>query len=200
MVTKTIVVALAVTMAACAARTQNGAASSVAASPVAFEQYSTFSFGFADPPEPGYRVTARSLEVQRRLRGIVKSRLERAGYVESPRASELVVKLATGMVPPDRTQPGCAKVGTHAGAGLHWRARVRCADRVDDLAGLRLRRNRCCADRRRPPRAWRGPHAERIAQRSKKASRDQLVLPSIAGACAALSAAGFAAPTSIRNV
>ncbi|MEI9938583.1 MAG: DUF4136 domain-containing protein [Pseudomonadota bacterium] len=102
MISKTIVVAIAVAMSACAARTQNGTASSVAASSAAFDQYATFSFGFSDPPEPGYQVTTRSLEVQRRLRGIVKSRLERAGYVESPQSSDFVVKLATGMVAPTK--------------------------------------------------------------------------------------------------
>lgn len=105
MITKTMVVALAVAMAACAARTQNETASSVAASRAAFDRYATFSFGFADPPEPGYQVTARSLEVQRRLREIVKGRLERAGYVESPQASDIVVKLATGMVAPTKPNP-----------------------------------------------------------------------------------------------
>ena len=105
MITKTVVVALSLAMAACVASPQNGTVSSVAASRAAFDHYATFSFGFADPPDPGYQVTARSLEVQRRLRGIVKGRLERAGYVESPQASDLVVKLATGMVPPTKANP-----------------------------------------------------------------------------------------------
>jgi hypothetical protein len=95
---KVIVVALAAAIAACSASPQNGNASSIAAPRAAFDQYATFSFGFADPPQSGYEVTPRSLEVQRRLHGLVKGRLERAGYVETPQSRDLVVKLATGMI------------------------------------------------------------------------------------------------------
>jgi hypothetical protein len=98
MIKTTILIALALGLAACTSSPQNGGASSVAAPRASFDQYTTFAFGFADAPEPGYEVTPRSLEVQRRLRGLVKERLEHAGYVESAHAGDFVVKLATGMV------------------------------------------------------------------------------------------------------
>jgi hypothetical protein len=44
--------------------------------------YHTFSFGLSDQPKPGYQVTPRSLEVQRRLRPAVLEALQQHGYVE----------------------------------------------------------------------------------------------------------------------
>jgi hypothetical protein len=61
--------------------------------------YDTFSFGLSDQPKPGYEVTSRSLEVQRRLRPVVQAALVARGYVESDTESDFVIKLATGTGP-----------------------------------------------------------------------------------------------------
>jgi len=70
--------------------------SSVAAPDVSFASYHTFGFGLAREPRPGYEVTPRSLEVQRRLQALVKTALEDRGLTETTDKPDLIVKLATG--------------------------------------------------------------------------------------------------------
>jgi hypothetical protein len=96
---KTMTLALLGSLVACAGATpapNNAVASSVAAPNVSFAAYHTFTFGLADPPRQGYEVTERSLEVQRRLRIIVKTALEVRGLREAAEKPDLVVRLATG--------------------------------------------------------------------------------------------------------
>jgi len=77
-------------------------ASSIAAPSAPFESYESFSFGLADQPGPGYQVTARSLEVQRRLQLLVQAELQERGYVQNPAKGDFIVKLVTGTgMPPN---------------------------------------------------------------------------------------------------
>ena len=71
-------------------------ASRVAAPDISFASYHTFAFGIAEAPHPGYEVTERSLEVQRRLQLAVKAALERRGLTETTGHADLVVQLSTG--------------------------------------------------------------------------------------------------------
>jgi hypothetical protein len=111
-------------------------ASKVAALDVPFASYHTFSFGLAEPPRAGYEVTPRSLEVQSRLRVLVKAALEERGLTETLGNADLVVKLATGsgsgyqlraspqgsgLVPPERA-PGPVPAVGFIGIDVYARA------------------------------------------------------------------------------
>jgi len=94
-----ITLALLGPLVACGAATSApnyAVASHVAAPDVSIEDYHTFAFGLAEQPRAGYDVTPRSLEVQRRVRAVVKTALEERGLAETTAAPELLVKLATG--------------------------------------------------------------------------------------------------------
>jgi hypothetical protein len=92
----TIALVGALTACTAAAVHPKGVATSVASPRASFAQYQTFSFGLADPPKPGYEVTQRSLEVERRLRPLVQDVLKRRGYAEGDANGDFIVKLATG--------------------------------------------------------------------------------------------------------
>ncbi|MET0791638.1 MAG: DUF4136 domain-containing protein [Polyangiaceae bacterium] len=78
----------------------NQSSGSVIAAPHAsFASYHTFSFGLSDPPKAGYEVTARSLEVQRRLRLVVLAALQQRGYALEDAGGDFIVKLAAGTGP-----------------------------------------------------------------------------------------------------
>jgi uncharacterized protein DUF4136 len=86
-------------MAACAAtssptvrvRTESSAAASFAA-------YRTFGFRLAGSPPAPFEVSARSFEVERRMRALVVAELVRKGYAEQLGAAnpDFVVTLASG--------------------------------------------------------------------------------------------------------
>jgi hypothetical protein len=84
---------------------KNAVASSAAAPDVSFASYHTFAFGLSQPPRAGYEVTPRSLEVQRRLRALVKTALEERGLTEVAQNPDTVVKLATGSGSEPRLRP-----------------------------------------------------------------------------------------------
>jgi hypothetical protein len=90
--------ALLSTLTACgtAAAPNTAVATSVASPHASLASYHTFSFGLADQPKPGYEVTPRSLEVQRRLRPVVLAALEARGYTEDEAKADFIVKLAAG--------------------------------------------------------------------------------------------------------
>jgi hypothetical protein len=98
---KWIALALMGALTSCAATTPpRQTAANVISSPQApFGSYHTFSFGLADPPKPGYEVTPRSLEVQRRLRAVVLAALQERGYTVEDAGGDFVVKLAAGTGP-----------------------------------------------------------------------------------------------------
>ena len=86
----------AVTACATAGAPNKPVATSIAAPHASLASYQTFSFGLSDQPKPGYQVTPRSLEVQRRLRPAVLEALQQHGYVESENKGDFIVKLAAG--------------------------------------------------------------------------------------------------------
>ena len=137
----------AVTACAGAATPNKPVAASVAAPQASLASYHTFSFGLSDQPKPGYQVTPRSLEVQRRLRPAVLEALQQHGYVEDENKGDLIVKLAagTGMVAnpaAERAVPGGPArgfIGIHiydAGAGTEiWQGSAFAEidpERIDD--------------------------------------------------------------------
>jgi hypothetical protein len=86
-------------LSACGAATpapKYAVASHVAAPDTSFANYHSFAFGLAQPPRAGYEVTPRSLEVQGRLRVLVKKALEERALVETTDKADVVVKLSTG--------------------------------------------------------------------------------------------------------
>ncbi|HEX2672137.1 MAG TPA: DUF4136 domain-containing protein [Polyangiaceae bacterium] len=85
------------TACATAAPPNKPVATSVAAPHASLASYHTFSFGLSDQPKPGYQVTPRSLEVQRRLRPAVLAALQQHGYAEDENnKGDFIVKLAAG--------------------------------------------------------------------------------------------------------
>jgi hypothetical protein len=96
---KWLALALLGPLGACAASApapNYAVASKVAAPDVSSASYHTFAFGLAEKPRAGYEVTPRSLDVQRRLRGLVKAALEERQIAETTDHPDLVVKIAAG--------------------------------------------------------------------------------------------------------
>jgi spore coat protein U-like protein len=97
---KLLIFLLCCALPACATPTtpppDHATASAVAAPNVSFSNIHTFEFGTASAPRPGYETTPRSLEVQQRLRGAVKSALEARGFTEVTEKPDVTIKLAAG--------------------------------------------------------------------------------------------------------
>jgi Domain of unknown function (DUF4136) len=94
---KWMLATLALTAACNATPLPRAVSETAAVSPnVSFARYHTFSFGLSDPPQTGYAVTSRSLDVQRRLGTMVQTALEARGYVQEPGKGDFIVKLASG--------------------------------------------------------------------------------------------------------
>jgi hypothetical protein len=74
-----ILLALLATTTACSATHSTPArtsASGISSPRADFTKYQTFTFGPANPPAANYQITARSLEVQRRLALVVQASLQ----------------------------------------------------------------------------------------------------------------------------
>jgi hypothetical protein len=73
-----------------------------------FAKYQTFTFGSANPPASGYEITARSLEVQRKLAQLVQASLQNRGYQQTADNADLVIKISTGSgtLPREKVQRG----------------------------------------------------------------------------------------------
>lgn len=97
-IVKILSIGLATALVACTAGppAPRSSASSVAAPNADFSHYRTFSFGLAEQPKEGYQVTARSLEVQRRLRVVVSKAMLARGYSEDAAKTDFVIRLAAG--------------------------------------------------------------------------------------------------------
>ena len=68
------------------------------ASPIApFGEYHTFSFGFTENPPALFEASARSLEVERRVRDLVGVELREKGYVEDDTKPNFVVRFGAGI-------------------------------------------------------------------------------------------------------
>lgn len=59
-------------------------------------QYRTFSFGFTEDAPRAYHASARSLEVEHRMRELVASALTQRGYVEDSTKPDFVVRFGAG--------------------------------------------------------------------------------------------------------
>jgi hypothetical protein len=95
---KTIALALVSTLAvACYTASAPGLQVQTAASPSApFAEYRTFSFGFTENPPTAYHASARSLDVEHRVRELTCAALREKGYVKDDAAPNLVVRLGAG--------------------------------------------------------------------------------------------------------
>lgn len=62
----------------------------------ALAQYRTFSFGFTEDAPRAYHASARSLEVEHRMRELVASTLTQRGYVQDSTKPDFVVRLGAG--------------------------------------------------------------------------------------------------------
>jgi Domain of unknown function (DUF4136) len=95
---KTIALALVgVLAAACSATNRSGPEIETAASLSApFAEYRTFSFGFTQDPPRAYQASARSLEVEHRMRELFASALTQKGYVEDGAKPDFVVRFGAG--------------------------------------------------------------------------------------------------------
>jgi uncharacterized protein DUF4136 len=61
-----------------------------------FAQYHTFSFGDAEGSPQGYKMSPRSVEVQRRLKPIIAGVLQEKGYTPAPGKGDFVVAYGSG--------------------------------------------------------------------------------------------------------
>ena len=94
-----MILALLGALTACSANSSEppATASSIGLIHADFARYRTFTFGPANPPAAGYKVTHRSLEVLRHLAPIVQASLEKRGYAPSGEGEgDLVVKISAG--------------------------------------------------------------------------------------------------------
>ena len=95
---KTIACALVAMMAAACypARSSGPQVETVASASAPLAEYRTFTFGFTENPPPPYRASARSLEVERRVRELVGAALRQKGYVQDDTKPNFVVRLGAG--------------------------------------------------------------------------------------------------------
>jgi hypothetical protein len=117
---KWIILALFGAVTACGATSpepRHASASGIGSPKADFTGYKTFAFAPANPPAAGYEVTPRSLEVQRRLAGLVQASLKQRGYVEAAEGSDLLIKISSGSgeIPGDKTQRGNPEEPTPSG-------------------------------------------------------------------------------------
>jgi hypothetical protein len=88
---------VAVLAAACYPAGNSGPEVQTVVSPsAAFTEYRTFSFGFTENPPTSYQASARSLEVQRRVRKLMGAALREKGYVEDDTKPNFVVRFGAG--------------------------------------------------------------------------------------------------------
>jgi hypothetical protein len=62
----------------------------------AFEHYRTFSFGASEGPPSGYEWSARTGEIQRRLRSLIAAELTGRGYAEVAEKGDILVMFGAG--------------------------------------------------------------------------------------------------------
>jgi Domain of unknown function (DUF4136) len=113
---KEIAIALAATLAACQATTSSGLGTArvqtTSAGAAAFAPFRTFGFRLAEEPPPPYQLSARSFEVERRVRDLVAAELGRKGYAESRADADLLVRISSGTVREDIADPITTSGGT----------------------------------------------------------------------------------------
>jgi hypothetical protein len=94
----------------CQATTSSGSSRirAISAEGSAFAPYRTFGFSPAGAPPFPYQVSARSFEVERRVRNLVATTLLRKGYIQAGTTPDFLVRLSSGMVEEDKLLPGGA--------------------------------------------------------------------------------------------
>jgi len=77
--------------------TSSGARIHTVANPaVSFDGFRTFSFGPSEGAPAGYQMTARSAELQRRLRPFIAAALTQRGYVAAPGKGDIFIMFGSG--------------------------------------------------------------------------------------------------------
>ncbi len=80
-----------------------------------FGRYRTFTFEGSEGAPEGYAVTARSADVEQRMRALIGKELEQKGYVEVPEGGDFLVAYGAGSRTVTRTirlsRPGVAVLG-----------------------------------------------------------------------------------------
>ena len=105
---KAIGIVLVATMAACQATTSAGPPQVVEATSAAvtsFAPFRTFGFSIAAEPPATYAVSARSLEVGRRVHELVVAELLRKGYTEAGPTADFLIRISTGTAKADKAEP-----------------------------------------------------------------------------------------------
>jgi hypothetical protein len=107
---KAIVLVLFATVAACTWKSSPAVlVQTESAAAASFEAYRTFGFGIAEAPPAPFQVSARSFQVERRMRALIAAELVRKGYAEQtgPAHPDLLVRFASGDVedPPYGDEP-----------------------------------------------------------------------------------------------
>src|SRR5580704_5849248 len=101
---KSMGIAFAITVAACQATTSSGSShiQAISAESATFAPYRTFGFRLAGAPPFPYEVSARSFEVERRVRDLVATTLAQKGYMQAGPTPDFLVRLSSGTVKEDR--------------------------------------------------------------------------------------------------
>jgi len=110
---KAMAIVLAATVAACQATTSSRPPQiqAISAESGTFAPYRTFGFRLAGTPPSPYEVSARSFEVERRVRDLVATALARKGYREADSTPDFLIRLSSGTLKEDR--PPTAAAGAY---------------------------------------------------------------------------------------
>jgi hypothetical protein len=94
----------AIGVAACQATTSAGSShiQAISAESATFAPYRTFGFRLAGAPPFPYEVSARSFEVERRVRDLVATTLAQKGYMQAGPTPDFLVRLSSGTVKEDK--------------------------------------------------------------------------------------------------
>jgi hypothetical protein len=113
---KSIAIILAATMAACQATTASVPGTphvqTTSAEAAAFAPFRTFGFRLAEQPPSPYELSARSFEVERRVHEQVTEELVRKGYTETGADADVLIRISSGTVSGDKTEPVTTSGGT----------------------------------------------------------------------------------------
>jgi hypothetical protein len=93
---KTIALVAMLAAACYPARSSGPEVESVASASAPLAEYQTFTFGFTERPPTAYQASARSLEVERRVRALIGTALREKGYVEDDTKPNFVVRFGAG--------------------------------------------------------------------------------------------------------
>jgi len=104
---KAIGIMLVAAMAACQATTFSGSpqVQTTTAEIVRFAPFGTFGFRLAAEPPSPYEVSARSFEVERRVRELGTAELVSKGYTEAGPTADFLIGISSGTAKEDKAQP-----------------------------------------------------------------------------------------------